>query len=616
MIKQRSLWACVALVCMFFCMMPVGTVCAKSFFCGGNVAYIFEDGVLTVSGTGDMDDFVSPNNVPWHAQRDLINSVVIEEGITSIGSYAFYNCTALETITLPESLTVIGRDSFSGCEAIRDVYLTDLSAWCAVAFYDVGSNPLYYAEALYLNGDSVEDLYIPDVVKSVGECAFYNLDCITSVTFADSVTQIGNFSFYGCDNVSNINFGNSVEQIGAYAFSECDNVVEISIPDTVIEIGQSAFYHCGLLRRVTIGDGVQSIGDTAFERCESLSDVSLGENLQTIGAFAFCNCDALQNIIIPESVVEIGSSAFRFCDAIERIDIPAGVTKIGNEAFAACEGLQAIEVHSENAVYCSENGVLFNKDKTKLIKCPPTKAGENYEIPETVVAIDVSAFSGCDTLKTVVIPESVTQICSFAFEYCTSLTDITLSKNVKSIGPFVFMGCNGLTNITVDEDSFYYCSVQGVLFNKKKSELLKYPAAKTDAEFELPATVTEIAADAFSGCDAVEVLYCKATAEEWKQMAEKSKLSDNVQIVYVPHFALETVKEKNSLLVTAHPKNLSVEAATFIVTYNADGKALEIKRVTAGEQTTFSAENVAQVKAFAFSTQFLPAIENVVEIVD
>lgn len=616
MVKKRSLWACVTLVFMALCMMPVGTVCAESVFCGDNATYIFEDGVLTVSGTGDMDDFVSPNNVPWHEQRDLIKSVVIAEGITTIGSYAFYNCTALETITLPESIAVIGRDSFSGCEAIQAVYLTDLTAWCAVSFYDVSSNPLYYAEALYLNDDIVEDLYIPDVVKSVGALAFYNLDCITSVTFADSVTQIGDFSFYGCDNLSYINFGNSVEQIGAFAFSECDSVKEISIPDTVTEIGQSAFYHCGLLKRVVAGNGVQSIGDTAFERCASLSDVTLGENVQTIGAFAFCNCDALQNIIIPESVVEIGSSAFRFCDAIERIDIPASVTEIGNEAFAACKGLQAIKVHSENAVYCSENGVLFNKDKTKLIKCPSSKAGENYEIPETVVAIEISAFSGCDALETIVIPDSVTQICSFAFEFCTSLTDVALGKNVKSIGPFVFMGCNGLTGITVDEDNFYYCSVQGVLFDKKKSELLKYPASKTDAEFELPATVTEIAEDAFSGCDGLEVLYCKATGEEWEEMATHSKLSDEVQIVYVPHFALDTVKEKDNLLITAHPKNLSVEADTFVVTFNADGKVLEIKQVTAGEQVAFSAENAVQVKAFAFGTQFTPVIESVVEIVN
>ena len=614
MIKKRSLLACVVLICMTLCMMPAGTICAESVSCGDNVTYILEDGVLTVSGIGDMDDFVSPNNVPWHEQRELIKNVIIDEGITSVGSYAFCNCTELETVTLPESLKVIGRDSFLGCEAIQGVYLTDLTAWCAVSFYDVSSNPLYYTEALYLNEDIVEDLYIPDVVKSVGELAFYNLDCITSVTFADSVTQIGDFSFYGCDNLSYINFGNSVEQIGAFAFSACDSVKEISIPDTVTEIGQSAFYHCSLLKSVMVGNGVQSIGSAAFERCASLSDVTLGENVQTIGTFAFCNCDALQNIIIPENVVEIGSSAFRFCDAIERIDIPASVTEIGNEAFAACEGLLAIEVHSENTVYSSENGVLFNKDKTKLIKCPPSKAGECFEIPETVIAIDISAFSGCEALKTIVIPESVTQICSFAFEFCTSLTDVTLGKNVKSIGPFVFMGCNGLTDIAVDEDNFYYCSVQGVLFNKKKSELLKYPAAKSDAEFELPATLTEVAEDAFSGCDALDVLYCKATAEEWEQIATKSKLSDRVQIVYVPHFALETVKDRDDLLITAHPKNLSTEADTFVATFDAGGKVLEIKRVTAGKQTALSAENAVQVKAFAFGEQFVPVIENIVEI--
>ena len=615
MIKIRSLRACVVLLCIVLFRMPVGTIYAESVLCGDDATYVLEeDGTLIVSGTGDMDDFVSPNNVPWHEMRDLIKSVVIDDGVTSIGAYAFYNCTELETVSLPESLKVIGRDSFSGCEAIQGVYLTDVTSWCDVKFYDVSSNPLYYAENLYLNGEVVGNLYIPDVVKKVGELAFYNLDCITSVTFADSVTQIGDFSFYGCDKLNNIILGHTVEVIGNYAFAECNAIEKISIPDSVTEIKQSAFYNCDFLNSVTIGNGVENIGNAAFEHCASLSDVILGDNLQTIGEFAFCNCDALQNITIPEKVVGIGSSAFRFCDTIERIDIPASVTQIGSEAFAACVGLQAIEVHQENSFYCSENGVLFNKDKTKLIKCPPSKAGESYEIPETVVAIDVSAFSGCNSLETIVIPESVTQICSFAFEFCTSLTDVTLGKNVKSIGPFVFMGCNELTAIMVDENNFYYCSEQGVLFDKKKSELLKYPAAKSDAEFELPATLTEVAEDAFSGCDALDVLYCKATAEEWEQIATKSKLSDRVQIVYVPHFALEIVKEKDELLITAYPKNLSAEADAFVATFDANGKALEIMKVTEGKKTAFSAEKVVQVKAFAFGAQFVPVIENIVEI--
>ena len=136
---------------------------------------------------------------------------------------------------------------------------------------------------------------------------------------------------------------------------------------------------------------------------------------------------------------------------------------------------------------------------------------------------------------------------------------------------------------------------------------------KCDKEFELPVTVIKIAEDAFCGCDALETIYCRQTVEEWEQMAGKSKLSDNVQIVYVPHFMLEIVKEENDIRVMAYPKNLAAEAGTFVETLDADGKVLEIKYVTAGEPMRFNAEDVKKVKAFAFDVHFKPAIECVCE---
>ena len=614
MIKGRKILFCILLLSIVLCISSVVVTASENNLCGEDVVWFLdENGKLTISGTGEMDNFVSPNNVPWHSARDLIKSVAIDDGIISIGAYAFYNCTALESVCLPESLTFIGQDAFFGCESVQNVYLTDISSWCAVEFYDVSSNPLYYTQNLYLNDELVLDLYIPEDVKSVGELAFCNLDCITSVTFADSIIDIGDFAFYECDNLNNIIGGDSVEVIGNYTFAECDAVKKISIPDTVKEIGQSAFYHCDLLSSVTIGNGVQTIGSSAFERCASLSDVTLGACVQTIGDFAFYNCDALKNITIPESVIKIGNSVFRFCDTLESIDIPSGVAEIGSEAFASCKALQAITVHQENLFFSSENGILFNKDKTKLIKCPPSKAVDVFEIPETVIAIEVSAFSGCEKLQNIVIPESVTQICSFAFEFCSSLNEISIGKNVKSIGPFVFLGCNGLTNITVDAENLYYRSENGVLFNKRKSQLIKYPAGKTDSEFEIPVTVTEMEKDAFNGCTELKTIYYSGTTEEWECMGG---ISSEVQIVYVPYFAVEVERGKDSLFVTATPKNLSVEADVFVASLDSNGKMLEIKQVEAGKQITLSAENASQIKAFAFDIQFVPAIENIVEVLD
>ena len=248
--------------------------------------------------------------------------------------------------------------------------------------------------------------------------------------------------------------GKSVTSIGAWVFSGFTSLTSITIPDSVTSIGEYAFGGCTSLTSITIPDSVTSIGDSAFGGCTSLTSIT-----------------------IPDSVTSIGDSAFWNCTSLKSIKIPDGVTSISYSAFNGCTSLTTIDVEIGNNNYTSVNGVLFNKNKTELICYPSEKVDKSYTIPNSVTEISWSAFHDCTSLTNITIPNSVTYIDNFAFSGCTSLTAIDIAT-----------------------DNEYYTSVNGVLFNKDKTELRCYPAGKTDKSYNIPDGVTSIGYYAFYGC--------------------------------------------------------------------------------------------------------------------
>ena len=244
----------------------------------------------------------------------------IPDSVTTIGEYAFFDCSSLTSITIPDSVTTIGKNAFKDCNALTSVYITDLEAWCKIRFVsNADGNPLKYAHNLYLNGELVEDLVIPSGITTLNFAAFYGATCLKSVIIPTSVIDIKKSVFNSCTSLTSVTIPDSVTTIGSYAFSSCFSLISVTIPDSVTTIGEYAFRGCTSLTSVTIPDSVTSIADRLFLECSSLISVTIGNSVASIGAYAFYNCTSLTSVTIPDSVTSIEERAFRYCSSLKEV---------------------------------------------------------------------------------------------------------------------------------------------------------------------------------------------------------------------------------------------------------------------------------------------------------
>ena len=293
---------------------------------------------------------------------------------------------------------------------------------------------------------------------------------------------------------------------------EC-SLTSITIPEGVTSIGYEIFYGCSSLTSITIPDSVTSIGNKAFYDCSSLTNITIPNSVTSIEERAFENCSSLTNMTIPEGVKSIGNGAFNNCSSLTSITISESVKSIGNGAFNYCSSLISINVSDNNKNYTSIDGVLFNKDKTEIIRYPSVKEGTSYDIPNSVTSIWDNCFEDCSGLTSITIPEKVTSIGAHAFEDCSKLTSITIPEGVTSIGYETFYGCSSLTSITIPEGvtnigdwAFWWCSsltsitIPNSVTSIGKSAFLRCSKLTS---ITIPDSVTSIGNFAFEYCSSL-----------------------------------------------------------------------------------------------------------------
>ena len=312
---------------------------------------------LTISGKEKMTDYGYFNDkiAPWNYKHPHIkdfftaevHNVIIKEGVTRIGNYAFKNCPYLEHVTIPSSVTEIGDSAFYDCINLNSVDITDLEAWCKIDFGNYYANPLSQALHFCLSGKEVNDLVIPDGVTKIGAYAFAGYSGITSVTIPSSVEKIGYGAFKGCSGLTSITIPSSVKYIGDYAFAGCFGLTSITIPSSVKEIRTCAFVGCTGLTSVHITDLLSWCRidfDTFFS--DSYSDEYKGEYANPLynAKHLYLNGKEIHDLVIPNGTTEIKRHAFEGCSGLKSVTIPASVKKIGHGAFSGCSSLKSITI--------------------------------------------------------------------------------------------------------------------------------------------------------------------------------------------------------------------------------------------------------------------------------
>ena len=351
--------------------------------------------------SGEPGEFTTDSYV-WIRQEDGSAEIVdfrgtVEEltvpstldgvAVTAIGDNAFGGMYKLKTVTLPESIIRIGNNPFIGCNNFERVIVPENHPYMASVFGMLYSKP----------------------DKRLISCP---------EKFAAPVLDIPEGTL----------------MIGPYAFSGCSGLSVITVPESVAEIGTRAFGACSSLREVRLPAMLTAIGELLFDDCGRLPEIRIPDSVKTIGASAFRNCKELKNITIPDGVTSVGGHAFHYCGALESVSIPDSVTSVGANPFAGCDALEEIVISAGNTCLETQDGVLFTKDGSRLVRFPAYKEESEYSVPEGIKSIDAYAFEECDGLSSVKLPDSVTSIGEKAFAGCDRLSTVRLPPELTEIG--------------------------------------------------------------------------------------------------------------------------------------------------------------------------------------
>lgn len=513
--------------------------------CGDNITFqLTTDGVLTLSGSGAMpvisyDWKEYEPNCGWGGYISSIKKIIIEDGITSVSQYSFYDCENLTEVSIPSSIKSIGYEAFHWCPNVSKVMISGLDSWCGIDFENENSNPLQFGADLYINGKketqikipegitemkpyvfgrswtnaetkvAITSIQLPNTVTSIGKNAFaYNY--LQSINIPNSVIIIGERAFAG-NNFSAIEIPEKVSVIESGAFKDCKKLQKIKIPDTAKNIGTALFANCIKLTAVELPQGIKTITEGLFAGCTSLEQFSVPDTVQLIEDYAFSKCNNLTNIKLPDRISTIGNYAFYECSALNKINLPVGLKSIGNSSFEGCVTLMEVIV-PDGVTGIGESAFRGCKALSKIT------------VPDTVAEIGRTAFYDCCMLEQFKIPENIKEISDYTFYGCSKLSSITLPPNLVKIGESAFQNCLVLENIHIPESvteigrlAFSGCEkLESVILPSQIGEISAsiFSGCKSLKEIQIPESVTAIKENAFQNCNILsEITIPEAVAE-------------------------------------------------------------------------------------------------------
>ena len=508
------------------------------------------DGTLTISGTGEMKDYKNirdgsgSTDAPWWTYAGQILKVVVADGVSTIGEYAFGRLPNLTAAEIPASVTVISTGAFLVASALKDITITD------------GETPLTIENSAFSSCSSLETVSLPSRVVSIGR-TFVECTALTSVTLPETVMTGHTFS------------------LSSGTFYNCTNLQTINLPEGTKSIPEGVFNGCTSLKELAIPASVTSITDRAFKNLNLESVTFKGTGITNIPLEAFYNCTKLASVNIPEGVTRIGQDAFRSCSSLSTVTWPSTLGSIGKEAFRGCAALSSVVLPDSKENFSIEEGAFQSCKKLTSIK-----------IPAGTTSIPTSAFFGCTALETVQIPDSVTSIGSYAFKMTPNqetgvfgkLAEITLPDSVQSIGNSAFSG-TAITSLTLPRGlqsvsaSFQMMpKLDELVIQEGPTEIKAYIFGSSCpvTKIHIPESVTTIDENAFVGVTGDFVIYGQPGSAA-ETFASAHKIPFNGQITTGRRFSVKVTDENGT----------EISSGYTVTWYDAGGSSLGTGTISA-----------------------------------
>ena len=581
--------------------------------------------------------FISSSKTPFYNIRSQITSFTFGNDVEHIPAYLCYEMSNLKEVTIGNSVTSIGSYTFDYCNDLTKVnYLGTVDKWVEIDFKNPYSNPISYAENLYINDKLLTDVRIISA-DSIKDYAFYRYQSIKSVEMGNSVTSIGEEAFYNCSGLNSVTIGNSVTSIEEAAFSDCSNLTKVNYLGTVDtwakidfknsfyltsnptyyakdlyindelltelkitsadSIKKYAFYNCQSIKSIEIGNSVTSIGNDAFSRCSSLTSViwnarnlefssysfdeiryqittfTFGNEVEYIPSYLCYEMNNLKEIIIPNSVTSIGYDAFRYCSGLTSVTIGENVTSIRDDAFDGCYNITSVIWNAKNCNDFDYNEAPFYSYASAIT---------SFTFGEKVEHIPANLCRNMSDLKEITIPSSVLSIGDDAFYECDSLNSVIWNaKNCDNINkeahPFV--------------DLPYYCSnITSFTFGDEVEHIPAYLCYGMSNLKEITVSnVTSIGDRAFYDCANLNKVYYTASVNDWLEL-NFTKASNN------PIYYADNLYINNELLTDL--EITSVDSINDYAFYNCKSiKTIEIgdNVISIGDKAFYECNNLSRV---------------------